>query len=317
MTRGPFWNPKSILMERMRSLSLPLALAFAAAFYGQTEVSAQQAIEDYDIETVPLADGLHMLVGPGGNIGLSVGPDGVFMVDALYSVLYDKIMAAIREVSDAEVRYLLNTHFHYDHADGNVAFGEAGAVIVGHENTALNFVGDQELAFIPTVSDPLPEAGRPTLTFTDSVTFHFNGDEIVAFHPGPAHTDGDVIVHFRHADVLHMGDIVFSAGYPYIDIYHGGSIGRMIAVVDDVMEWIDENTRIIPGHGPVTDREGLRAYRDMLATVRDRVQEAVEDGMTADEAVAAGLTTDLDERWTQGMGSEVFIRLVHQDLSGG
>ncbi len=291
-------------------------LALLAALLLPAQLAAQEELADYDIETVPVAEGIYMLVGPGGNIGVSVGPDGTLMIDALYSVLMDKIMAAVGEVGGSNVRYLLNTHYHFDHADGNVALGEAGALIVTHENTGKNFVGDQALAFIAREVDVQPEIGRPTVTFTDSVAFHLNGDKIVAFHPGPAHTDGDAIVHFRNADVVHMGDIFFSAGYPYIDINHGGSIDLMIAVVDDVLEWVDEDTKIIPGHGPLSDRAGLLRYREMLATVRERVAEAIAEGMTGDEIVAAQPTADLDPEWAQGMGAEAFVRLVHATLAG-
>ena len=306
---------------RTRGLSRPCAalpgLALLTALLLPAHLGAQEELADYDIETVPVAEGIYMLVGPGGNIGLSVGADGTLMIDALYSVLMDKILAAVGEVGDPKVRYLLNTHYHFDHADGNVALGEAGTIIVAHENAGKNFVGDQALAFIEGVRDIQPEIGRPTITFTDSLSLHMNGEVIVALHPGPAHTDGDLIVHFRNADVVHMGDIFFSAGYPYIDINHGGSIDLMIAAVDGVLEWVDEDTKIIPGHGPLSDRAGLSRYREMLATVRDRVARAIAQGMTGDEIVAAGLTADLDENWTQGMPAEAFVRLAHATLSGG
>ena len=292
-------------------------LALLAALLIPAHLGAQQELADYDIETVPVAEGIYMLVGPGGNIGLSVGPDGTLMIDALYSVLMDKILAAVAEVGDPQVRYLLNTHYHFDHADGNVALGEAGAIIIAHENAGKNFVGDQALAFIPGVRDIQPEIGRPAVTFTDSVAFYMNGDKIVAFHPGPAHTDGDAIIHFRNADVVHMGDIFFSAGYPYIDINHGGSIDLMIRAVDSVLEWVDEDTKIIPGHGPLSDRAGLARYREMLSTVRERVAKAIAEGMTGDEIVEAGPTADLDEDWALGMPAESFVRLVHATLSGG
>jgi glyoxylase-like metal-dependent hydrolase (beta-lactamase superfamily II) len=256
-------------------------------------------------------------VGPGGNIAISVGPDGTLMIDALYSVLMEKILAAVAEVGDPEVRYLLNTHFHFDHADGNVALGERGAVIITHENTGRNFVGEQALAFIPGEREVLLEEGRPTLTFSDSLTLYLNDEEIVAFHPGPAHTDGDAIIHFQKADVVHMGDIFFSAGYPYIDINHGGSIDRMMKAVDDVLKWVDEDTTIIPGHGPLSDRAGLRRYREMLAMARERVAQAIAQGMTADEIVEARVTGDLDAEWTQGMPAEAFVRLIHATLASG
>jgi glyoxylase-like metal-dependent hydrolase (beta-lactamase superfamily II) len=292
-------------------------LALVTALLLPCGVTAQQELAEYDIETVPVAEGIYMLVGPGGNIGLSVGEDGTLMIDALYSVLMGKILAAIGEVGDPQVRYLINTHYHFDHADGNVALGEAGVTIIAHENSGKNFVGDQALAFIQGERDIMPEAGRPTLTFTKSLTLHMNGEEIVAYHPGPTHTDGDLIVHFKNADVVHMGDIFFSAGYPYIDIYHGGSIDLMIATVDKVLKWVDEDTKIIPGHGPLSDRAGLARYREMLATVRERVAQRVEEGMSGDEIVAAQPTADLDEEWAQGMPAESFVRLVHATLAEG
>lgn len=274
-----------------------------------------QDMENVEIETVPVAEGIYMLVGEGGNIGVSVGADGTFLIDDQFAPLTEKIQAAVSALSNRPIRFILNTHWHLDHTGGNENFGRAGVTIVAHDNVRERMSVEQFLsAFDRTIPASPPEA-LPIITFNDTVTFHLNSNTIETFHVPPAHTDGDSIVHFREADVIHTGDVYFNGFYPFIDIEHGGSISGMISAADLVLEMADEDTQIIPGHGALSNRAELMAYRDMLVVVRDRTQAAIDAGMSADDFIASNPTADLDVTWGNGfLTPEQFLRIVYEDL---
>ena len=276
-------------------------------------VAAQQDMSDVVIQTIELESDLYMLVGRGGNIGLSVGEDGAFLIDDQYAPLTAKIQAAVAEVSDHPVRWVLNTHWHGDHTGGNENLGEAGAMIVAHENVYRR-MNPAEFADLVGRSDQAPRAALPVVTFDDGVGFHWNGRHIGVTHIGEAHTDGDAIVHFPRADVFHMGDTFFRDRYPFIDVNSGGGVDGVIAAADFVLEQATDDTRIIPGHGDLASTADLRGYRDMLATVRERVAAMAADGSSEDEVVAAAPTSDLDEVW--GENSEGFVRAVYISVTG-
>jgi glyoxylase-like metal-dependent hydrolase (beta-lactamase superfamily II) len=294
--------------------SLGLAvLALAAAQPGAVHA---QEMQDVRIETVEVAPGIYMLVGRGGNIGVSVGEDGVFLIDDQYAPLTDKVVAAIRAVSDAPIRFVLNTHWHGDHTGGNENLGEAGALIVAHDNVRKRMRVEQFLEVFDRTVEPAPPGALPVVTFSETVTFHLNGDEIHAFHVENAHTDGDAIIVFRNADVVHMGDTYFNGVYPFIDISTGGSIDGVIAAADAVLATIGDETRIIPGHGPLSGKAELKAFRDMMAGVRAAVAEQVAAGKTLEETIAAGPTAPWDAAWGAGfIKPETFTRIVYVDLS--
>ena len=276
-------------------------------------VVGQQDMSQVEIETVRLETDLFMLMGQGGNIGLSVGDDGAFLIDDQFAPLTDKILAAVAEVTDQPVRWVLNTHWHGDHTGGNENLGGAGAMIVAHENVYRR-MNPAEFADVAGRSDQAPRAALPVVTFADGVSFHWNGRHIGVTHVGEAHTDGDVIVHFPRANVFHMGDTFFRGRYPFIDVDSGGGVDGVIAAANLVLERSSEGTRIIPGHGDLAAPEHLRAYRDMLETVRMRVASLVANGRTEDQVVAAAPTSDLDGVW--GDNPERFVRAVYQSLSG-
>ncbi len=270
--------------------------------------------EDVEIRTVDVAPGLHMLIGRGGNIGVSSGNDGVFLVDDQFAPLTEKIVAAIRGFSDAPIRFLINTHWHGDHTGGNENLGGAGALIVAHENVRKRLSVEQLLneRTIP----PRPRAALPVITFTRDLTFHLNGDELHAFHVENAHTDGDAVIVFRRANAVHMGDVYFAGMYPFIDIEHGGSTDGMIAAVDRVLAMIDDDTKIIPGHGPLSNKAELQAYRDMLVSVRRLIAAEIEAGKTLDEVISANPTAPYDAEWaTRFITPERFTRIIYTDLS--
>jgi glyoxylase-like metal-dependent hydrolase (beta-lactamase superfamily II) len=241
-----------------------------------------------------------MLIGRGGNIGLSVGVDGAFLIDDQFAPLTEKIRAAVAALTDQPVRFLVNTHWHRDHTGGNENLGRAGAIIVAHDNVRRRMSRDQFLEAFDQMVPASPKGALPVLTFNDAVTFHLNGDEVHVFHVEHAHTDGDAIIHFRRANVVHMGDTYFNGMYPFIDVSSGGSIEGMIDAVDRVLPLADAKTRLIPGHGPLSNVLELQAYREMLGTVRDRIRALVADGKSREEVIEAGPTRDFDASWGGG-----------------
>jgi glyoxylase-like metal-dependent hydrolase (beta-lactamase superfamily II) len=284
-----------------------IALLAVATSLAARPLGAQQDFSNVQIQTERVAPGIYMLVGSGGNIGVSVGEDGVFLIDDQYAPLTDKIVSAIRAITSEPIRFVFNTHWHQDHTGGNESLGGAGALIVAHENVRTRTSVDQMLTFGgQTNAVPAsPEAALPIVTFAEDVTFHLNGDELHAFHVDSAHTDGDAIVHFRGADVVHMGDTYFQTGFPFIDLSSGGSIDGMIAAVDEVLALIGPNTKVIPGHGALATRADLAAYGDALRAMRNAVRELVLEGHPIDhilefrpiqaQATAWGMTREAED----------------------
>ena len=280
-------------------------------------LTAQRDWYAVEIRTIPLGGGVYMLMGSGGNIGLSVGEDGAFVVDDQFAPLTEKIKAAIAGVTDQPVKWVLNTHWHGDHTGGNENFGGAGALIVAHD-IVYKRLNPAEFAQLVGRSQQALEAALPVVTFDESMTFHWNGEDIHAFHVEHAHTDGDVIIHYRGSDIYHMGDTFFRGRYPFIDVDSGGNVDGVIAAADLVLRMSGSSTRLIPGHGDLATREDLRDYREMLSTVRSRVAQFVRDGKTQEEAVAARPTADLDAAWGATQESaEGFVTLVYRSLTEG
>ena len=259
---------------------------------------APQPPQDGGLVTEHVAGHVSMLVGRGGNIAVSVGDDGALLVDDKFPDLTDAILASVGELTDGPVRWVVNTHWHGDHTGGNANLARAGATLVAHDNVRLRLSTSQDRG--GEVSPPAPEDAWPRVTFDEGLSLHVNGDTVRVFHVDPAHTDGDSVVHFEGADVVHMGDTFFNGMYPYIDVSSGGHLPGLVAAADRVLARCDEDTRIIPGHGPVGDADDLRAYRDMLATVHERLLVFLEEGKSLEEVVAAEPTADLDEVWGGG-----------------
>jgi glyoxylase-like metal-dependent hydrolase (beta-lactamase superfamily II) len=277
-------------------------------------------VQDQDFSKVEMAttkvtDGVYMLAGAGGNIGVSTGEDGVFLIDDEYAPLTDRIKTAVAAISDKPIRFLLNTHWHGDHTGGNENLGQGGVLIVAHENVRKRMSVEQFIEAFGRKVPASPKLALPVVTFTDAVTFHLNGDEIRSFHVPPAHTDGDSIIHFKAANVLHMGDCFFNGMYPFIDVSSGGSVDGMIAAANQALGLADAGTKIIPGHGPLGEREALKAFRDMLVTVRSRIEPMRVAGKTLEQVQAAKPTADLDAKWGGGfLKADVFVGIVYQSL---
>ena len=300
---------------KLRVKCLAVGALMLAIFAGAPEARAQDW-EAVQIETVELAPGLYLLYGRGGNIGVSVGPDGIFLVDDQYAPLTDKIVAAIRAISDGPIRFVLNTHWHGDHTGGNENLGEGGVLIVAHDNVRERMSVEQFIAGINMEVEASPEAALPVVTFSRDVTFHLNGDEIHAFHVEHAHTDGDAVVVFKNANVVHMGDTFWSGMYPFIDVSSGGSIDGMIEAANTALPLMDDETQVVPGHGRLSDKAGLEAFRDMLMRVRSAIAEQIDMGRSLDEIIAANPLELWDEEWGQSfINSETLIRHVYSDLA--
>ncbi|MEP7084929.1 MAG: MBL fold metallo-hydrolase, partial [Betaproteobacteria bacterium] len=246
---------------------------------------AQSDPSKVEIITQKLTDTTYMMVGDGGNLGVGVGEDAVFLIDDQFAPLTPKIEAAIAKLSSKPVKFVLNTHWHFDHTGGNANLGKAGALIVAHDNVRKRMSADGFIEFLGMKTSPEPKVALPVVTFSTDTTFHLNGDEIHVFHVPRAHTDGDVIVHFRKSNVIHMGDTFFNKMYPFIDTSSGGSIDGMVAAVDRALSISNESTRFIPGHGPLGSRADLIAYRAMLAAVSTRIKTQIQQGMKLEDAI--------------------------------
>ncbi len=297
------------------SLSAAAASAALAVLFLVLPAAAQQDLSKVEIKTEQLADGVYLLRGAGGNIGVSVGPDGALVIDGDVAPLADKVLAAVRALDQHPIRFLLDTHWHGDHTGGNETFAKAGAVLVSQENVRARMSTEQTHLGASEKTPPAPPEALPRLTFTDAITFHWNGDEIHVYHLPPSHTDGDAVVCFERANVIHAGDLLFNGTYPYIDLAAGGSVAGMIAAADHILGMANDQTKIIPGHGPLTDRAGLRALRDMLAGIRGRVAKEIAAGKTKDEVVAARPTREFDATWGGGfMKPDRFAALVYESV---
>jgi cyclase len=275
----------------------PLAGILACTAIG---AAAQQPdFSQVRVESQKLADGVYMLTGQGGNIGVSAGEDGVILIDDQFAPLVPKIREAVARLSAEPIRFVINTHWHGDHTGGNEELGKAGSVVVAHGNVRRRLSVEQ-VRDAGRRTPPAPPAALPIVTFDRAVTLHYNGDDLEVMHVPNAHTDGDAIIRFRKANVVHMGDVFFNYRYPFIDGGSGGSISGVISAVDAVLATLDDRTRVIPGHGPLATKAELAAYRDMLSTVRDRIARLIEAGKTQDEVVASRPTREFDEKWASG-----------------
>jgi len=267
-------------------------LAIATLFANIAE--AQEKKVEY--LATPLSDTVTVIKGRGGNIAVSAGEDGVFIIDDQIKPLTDQLLAAIRDISGEPIRFVINTHYHGDHVGGNETLGKAGSVIIAHDNIRQRMTSDQFSRFFNETTPAWPKDSLPVVTFNDRVTLHFNGEAVDAHHVPRGHTDGDCIVHFTVSNVIHMGDIFFNGLYPFIDLDGGGSIQGMITAVDLGISLADGETRVITGHGPpVSNRAGLIEYRAFLVKARDNVQALVDQGMTLEQAVAVKPTAEWDE----------------------
>jgi len=287
----------------MKALLLvaPLALLAGALAPADQEPEVQ-------VVATHVAGNVHVLVGRGGNIGISAGEDGILMIDDQFADLEDKIRAAIATIAEGSPRFLVNTHWHGDHTGGNAAFSR-DALILAHDNVRAR------LANGGGRGAPAPAEALPVLTFDDGVTLHFNGEKVQVRHVPPAHTDGDALVLFTESNVLHMGDLLFQGRFPFVDLQSGGSVRGLLAAVDTALAHLPEGCRIIPGHGELTDRAGLEEYRAMLAASIALVEQRLAAGMDESAAVNAGPPQEYADWGWNFVSAERWMQTVYRDLA--
>jgi cyclase len=279
-------------------------------------VSAAQNEPEPTVRTEQVAPGVYVLYGSGGNIGVSAGEDGVFLIDDQYAVMTPKITEALARIAPQAPRFVLNTHWHGDHTGGNENLAAKGTVVVAHDQVRARMSADQFSELFQRKTEASPAAALPVVTFNDSLTLHVNGDDLHAMHAPQGHTDGDIFIRFEKSNVIHTGDLMFAGLYPFIDLDSGGSVNGLIAAVDRILALADDKTRIIPGHGDVTDRAGLAAYREMLAATSGRVRDLVKAGRSVDEVLAAKPNADYDSKlgWSF-ITAERYARILYRDAS--
>lgn len=272
--------------------------------------------ESAEIVTEKVADGLYVLFGLGGNIAVSVGDDGVLVVDDQFPQMMDKITGAITSVGGEGVDFVVNTHGHFDHAEGNLALGPAGATIVSHDNARALMANGAVVNMVMAMyqQPPYPKGALPVMTYDGSMQIHFNDESIALRHFSNAHTDGDTAVFFPRHNAVHLGDVFNNTGYPFIDVDGGGDIDGMIAFCEAVLAIVDEKTVVIPGHGPLTNAATLLRYTDMLKVVRNRVADMVESGMSLEAIEAATPAADFEDEFGPVSASLGFINRVYASL---
>jgi cyclase len=295
----------------MRRLAALLLLGLAAPAAAQ-----DQDYSKVEIKVEQLAPGVAVLFGAGGNIGLSYGADGNVVIDDQFAPLAPKILAAIKTLDPDPVKFLINTHWHGDHTGGNVAMGEAGAVIVAQDNVRKRLSVDSFSQRMKSTTKATPKAGLPVITFAQGVTFHLNGDDLQVVHVANAHTDGDSLIYWRNANVIHMGDTFFNkVTWPFIDRESGGSIDGVIAAAKEGLALVKPGGKVIPGHGPVATREELQAYHDMLAAIRAKVAAGVRAGQTRAQVVASKPTAPYKDKVEEGfIKADDFVGGVYDDV---
>ncbi len=293
---------------RKTLIALLAALAFGAH-------AQQRNFDAVQIKTTQVAAGIYMLEGEGGNIGVSAGEDGVFLIDDQFAPLTPKIVAAVAAISDKPIRFLMNTHWHGDHVGGNENLGKAGVVIIAHDNVYKRMSVGGAIQLLKQNYAPYPKAALPTVSFSQSATFHLNGDDVTSTHLPPAHTDGDSFVRFANANVIHTGDVFAAYRYPFIDVESGGSVKGILRAIDRLMPMLDDNTKVIPGHGGLSSKKDVLAYRKMIATVISKIEPMVKSGKTLQQVIDAKPTREFDEEWGKFRKPEAFVEIVHNGLA--
>ena len=289
-------------MKHAAAFSFVTALLASAALLSPSATAAQQDFSQVQIRAHHVAGSVHYLEGQGGNIGLSVGDDGVVMIDDQFAPLTDRILAAIRQINRGDIRFVINTHVHGDHTGGNENLGRMGILILARDEVRVR------------LQQSAPAAALPVLTFKDAITIHLNGEEVHAFPVAPAHTDGDSYIHFRDSDVVHAGDVFRTTAFPYIDLANGGTLQGTLDALAVLIGMSGPSTKIIPGHGGVSTRADVVAFRDLILDVMSKVRPMVERGMTYEQVAAANPTGPYNAKFGD---PERFLRAVYSELGGG
>lgn len=298
-------------------LAFSLALSPAAFAHG-THINLAQQAQPVPVTTTDLGDGLYMLQGRGGNIGVLAGDDGVFVIDSQYADMAPGILSAINEIAGEKPRYLVNTHWHGDHTGGNAIIGETGATIIAHQGVRDRVTVDVTRDFFgqEATTPAAPPEAWPVITFNDEMTLYLNGQTVRLIHTPDAHTDGDTFIYFEEANLLHTGDLMFNGMFPFVDITSGGTFTGFVAASQVMADMSDEETRIIPGQGPLASKADIARTLDMLTGTMSAVQAEIDAGKDIEATLDAAPLTPWVEDWAWGFIDEArFTRLIHADLS--
>ena len=297
-------------LRTLRSCAIT-AVSFGTTVLGVVSALAQQDFSKVQIKATRVAGNIYMLEGSGGNIGVSVGDDGIVLVDDQFAPLAPKIKEALKGITDKPIKFVLNTHFHGDHTGGNVKFG-AEAPIIAHENVRKRLQEGGKVG--GNVVEPAPKEALPVITFNDRATVHLNGEDIRAIHFPNGHTDGDSVIFFSKSKVVHMGDDFVTYGFPFVDAQNGGSVNGMIAGVEKVLTMVPEDVKIIPGHGPISTPADVRKFIDMMKDTRALVAKAAGEGKTADQMKQEHLLAKYEDDYGKGfIKADAWIDLLYAE----
>jgi glyoxylase-like metal-dependent hydrolase (beta-lactamase superfamily II) len=297
---------------------LSVSLCALAPGAVQAQASSPAADQKAPIKVQQVRPGLHVLYGQGGNVAAWTGPDGIALVDGSVAQAAPQLVEAVATIAPGPIRFVVITHWHPDHVGSNEALGRAGAVLIAHDSVRSRMSVAQHVEAYDLKVPPAPKAALPIVTFAESLSLHMNGDDLETMHVGNAHTDGDAIVWWDKANAVHLGDLFYAGGYPFIDVGSGGSLAGVVAAIEQVLARADAKTAVIPGHGAVSSRAELAGYRDMLVAVGRRVRQLVEDGTSEQQILASRPTAEFDERYGKGaVDPDRFVRILYADFSGG
>ena len=292
-----------------------LMITIFLLFFSSSVHAADGHHSSTTVTTIQLTDSIYVLQGKGGNVGVLIGADGVLMIDGDYADMFDQVDAAVDALSQSEIKFMINTHWHGDHTDNNEKFGQE-AVIVAHENVRKRLSTKQVVELFNMVSEPKPEHALPSITFEQSMSFHFNGQTIDIIHFPQSHTDGDSVIFFREANVVHVADLLFNGFYPFVDVGTGGSVENLINSVDELINMIPADAKIIPGHGPMATLDDLKAYHQMLVEVLAIVQERIADGKSLEEIQEMSLPESITSVWADGfLSTDVWLGIVYNSIN--
>ena len=297
-------------LSAMKNITLLLIV-----FLGYTSVRSQDNFDSVQIVPVKVAENLYFLKGAGGNVGVFIGREGTLMIDNQFAPLSNKINGAIKTLSPHEIRFVINTHVHGDHSGGNENFKNMGVTIVAHDMVRDRMSRQHVNPSNNSVTPPRAEEAWPVITFADKLNVYLNQEEIELLHVSPGHTDGDVVIHFKKANVYHMGDMFVTYGYPYIDYGSGGSINGFISALDSFLGMMDDNTKVIPGHGELCTKADVKKFRDRVAEIRDEVAAALKKGKKPADVTGLPIASKYDAEWGQGFTKgKDFVLMIAENL---
>jgi glyoxylase-like metal-dependent hydrolase (beta-lactamase superfamily II) len=304
------------------SLSLLLILFNTTVSYGKvtsTEEYARNAwgnLETAEVTTKKVNENLFLLYGLGGNIAVSTGNDGVLIVDSQIPIIFPKVMKAIKKLSDDKIIYTINTHWHWDHSDGNLVLDSDETKIISHSNARENMQKGGLINMGTTIlnQEPYPKSALPVITHENGMSLYFNDEKIDLFHFGPAHTTGDTVIYFTNQNAIHLGDVFFSNSYPFIDVDNGGSLSGMINYLEKIVLVIDKDTIVMPGHGEISSISDIKETIEMLKTVKNRILKSIKNNQSLEQIISSNITKDFDKKYNTLLLRDTFIDRAYASL---